>query len=101
MELIELEKTNQRRQMLLELTSMEIEEGMLKLEEERKKMEEERTQGEEPADCTMMTTDAEELVTKEAGMPRLQIMGVFTLCGLLTVLSWGNVTSILVVTAKA
>jgi hypothetical protein len=35
MELIELEKTIQRRKMLLDLTSREIEEGMLRLKEEK------------------------------------------------------------------
>jgi hypothetical protein len=31
----------------------------------------------------------------------LQIMGVFTLCGFLATLSWGGVTSVLVLTARA
>jgi hypothetical protein len=35
MKLIELEKTIQRRKMLLDLTSREIEEGMLRLKEEK------------------------------------------------------------------
>jgi hypothetical protein len=43
-ELIELEKTIWRRQKLLDLTSREIEEGMLKLEEEKRIMEERRAQ---------------------------------------------------------
>ncbi len=101
MELTELEKTIQRRQMLLDLTSKEIEEGMLRLEEEKKKIEERKIWEEEPANCTTMATEPEGLTTKEDGIPGLQIMGVFTLCGLLAALSCGGVTSILVATAKA
>jgi hypothetical protein len=44
MELIELEKTVRRRQMLPDLTSREVVESMHKLEVEKKKVEEERAQ---------------------------------------------------------
>jgi hypothetical protein len=101
MELIELEKTVWRRQMLLDLTSREIEEGMLKLKEEKEKMEVEKVQREEPANCTVVMTAPEKLVAGEARIPGLQVMGVFTLFGVLAALVWGGVTSILVVTPRA
>jgi hypothetical protein len=76
--------------MLLDLTSKEIEEGMLRLDEEKKKIEEKKIWEEEPANCTMMATEPEGLTTKEDGIPGLQIMGVFTLCGLLVAPGWGG-----------
>jgi hypothetical protein len=101
MELIELEKTIRRRQMLLDLMSREIEEGMLRLKEEKRIMEEKKMREEEPANYTMVAGEPEELTARRDGIPGLQIMGVFTLCGLLVALDWGGVTSILVATAKA
>jgi hypothetical protein len=63
-------------------------------------VEEERIR-EEPANCTMAMADPETLVAKEARVPGLQVMGVFTLCGLLAALGWGGLTGILVITTKA
>jgi hypothetical protein len=100
-ELIELEKTIRRRQKLLDLTSREIEEGMLKLEEEKKAMEKKKVQAEEQVNCTATGIEPESLTVKREGVPGLQIMGVFTLCGLLAPLGWGGLTSILVIMAKA
>ncbi len=48
-----------------------------------------------------MTTKSGELNAREGMISGLQIMGVFTLCGALATLSWGGVTSMLVMTAKA
>ncbi len=82
-ELIELEKTIRRRQKLLDLTSREIEEGMLKREEEKKKIEKKRAEVEEPINCTTTVIEPKSLTVKRKGVPGLQIMGVRTLCGLL------------------
>ncbi len=50
-----------------------------------------------------MTDEPEELTVRKDGIPGLQIMEVFTLCGLLAALGCkgGGVTSILVAMAKA
>jgi hypothetical protein len=103
MELIKLEKTIRRRQMLLDFTSKEMEEGMFRLEEEKKKIEEKKMQEEEPANCTMIASEPAGLTARKDGILGLQIMGVFTLCDLLAALGWGEwgVTSILVIMAKA
>jgi hypothetical protein len=82
-------KTIRRRQKLLDLISREIEEGMLKLEEEKKAKEKKRAQVDEPINCTMTVIEPESLTVKREGVPGLQIMGVFTLCGLLAALGWG------------
>lgn len=88
MELAELEKTVWRRQMLLDLTSGEIEEGLRKLEMEKGRMEEERTQAEESINCTETVNAPESQAT--ARISGLQVMGVFTLCDLLATLGWGD-----------
>jgi hypothetical protein len=49
----------------------------------------------------MAMADPETLVAKEARVPGLQVMGVFTRCGLLAALGWGGLTGILVITTKA
>jgi hypothetical protein len=49
----------------------------------------------------VVMTAPEKLVAGEARILGLQVMGVFTLCGVLAALVWGGVTSILVVTARA
>jgi hypothetical protein len=103
-ELIELEKTIRRRQKLIDLTSREIEDGILNLEEEKKAVEEKKAQAEqaeEPASCTVAMTEPERLTMRRGEVSGLQVIGVFTLCGLLATLGWGGVTSILVITAKA
>jgi hypothetical protein len=100
-ELIEREKTIRRRQMLLDLTSREIEEGMLKLKEEKEKMKEEKDQREEPTNCTETITVPEKLAAERAGILGLQVIGVFTLCSLLSALGWGGVTSTLIIAATA
>jgi chromosome segregation ATPase len=63
-ELIELEKTIRRRQKLLDLTSREIEEGMLKLEEEKMK-----AQVDELVNCTTQVIITESLTVKREGVP--------------------------------
>jgi hypothetical protein len=69
--------------------------------EEKQAEEERRAQAEEPTNCTMIVSEPVNLAVKKEGIPGLQIMEVFTLCGLLAALGWGGVTSILVVMAKA
>jgi chromosome segregation ATPase len=71
-ELIELEKTIRRRQKLLNLTSREIEEGMLKLMEEKKAEEERKAQVEESVNCTTPVIEPESLVVKQRGVSRIQ-----------------------------
>jgi hypothetical protein len=71
------------------------------LEKEREKIEEERVQLEEPVNCTEAVTAPEGLTTREAGITGLQVMGVFTLCGLLATLGWRGVTVPLIITSKA
>jgi hypothetical protein len=100
-ELIELEKTIRRRLILLDLTSREIEEGMLKLKEEKEKMKEEKDQREEPTNCTETITVPERLAAEGAGISGMQFMGVFTLCSLLAALGWGGMTSTLITAARA
>jgi hypothetical protein len=78
-ELIELEKTIRWRQKLIDLTSREIEDGILKLEEEKKAVEEKKAQAEEPANCTVAMTEPERLTTRRGEVSGLQVMGVFTL----------------------
>jgi hypothetical protein len=97
-ELIELEKTIQRRQMLLNLTSRVIGDGILKLEQEK---EARAGVAEKPPNCTVLLGEPRELATRKDVVFGLQMMGVFTLCGVLATLGWGGVTSILVITAKA
>ncbi len=80
MELVELEKTVRRIQMLLNLTSEEIEEGLCKLEMEKKRMDEERTHAEEPINCTVTVITPEGQAARGARISGLQVMGVFTLC---------------------
>jgi hypothetical protein len=100
-ELIEQEKTIRRRQKLLDLTSREIEEGKLKLEEEKKTMDKERVQADEPSNSMATVIEPESLTGKREGVPGWQIMGVFTLCGLLALLGCGGMTSMLDIMAKA
>jgi hypothetical protein len=90
MELVELEKTMRRRQMLLDLTSKEVEEGQRKLEVEKKRMEEERIHAREPINCMETVIIPEGQATRGSGILGLQVMGVFTLCGLLVALGWGE-----------
>ncbi len=52
-------------------------------------MEEKRAQVDEPINCTMTVNELESLTVKKEGVPGLQIMGVFTLYGLLAALGWG------------
>ncbi len=73
MELSEPKKTVRRRQMLLDFTSKEIEEGLRKLEMEKE---------------TVIAPEGQ--ARKGARMLGLQVMGVFTLCGLLATLGWGG-----------
>jgi hypothetical protein len=95
-----LEKTIRRRQMLLDLTSREVEENVHRLEAEKKKMEEDRVRMEEPANCTETIILPEEQVKKDSRMSGPKVMGVFTLCGLLASLGWGGVTSTLVIASR-
>jgi hypothetical protein len=44
---------------------------------------------------------SEGLTMNRGEIARLQVMGIFTLCGLLVTLGWGRVTSMLVISAKA
>jgi hypothetical protein len=95
-ELMELEKTIRRKQKLLDLTSRETEDGigMPKLEQEKKVVEEKRAQAElaeEPINCTAAMDESERLIMKRGEMSGLQVMGIFTLCGLLEILGWGGV----------
>ncbi len=76
--------------MLLDLMFKEIEEGMLKLKEEKRIVEEKKIREEEPANCTVIASEPEELTARKDGKPGLQIMAVFTLCGLLAALGWAG-----------
>jgi hypothetical protein len=97
-ELVELEKTIQQRQKLLDLMSRVIEDGIIKLGQEKKAQAE---LAEKPPNCRTVTGDSGELAARKDVVFGLQMMGVFTLCGVLATLSWGEVTSILVIMAKA
>jgi hypothetical protein len=59
-----------------------------------------RAKEKEPANCTENSTWPEGQVKKESRISGLQVMGVFTLYGLLASLVWGVVTSVLVITSK-
>jgi hypothetical protein len=100
-ELMELEKTIRRRQMLLDLTPREVEESVYKLEVVKKMMEEERIWSEEPANCTEMIIIPESQTRKESRISELKVMGMFILCSLLACLGWGGVTSTLIIASKA
>jgi hypothetical protein len=75
-ELAEMELTIRRRQMLLDLTSREVEESMHKLKDERERMKEERVRKEEPANCTENSIRLKEQVKKESRISGLKVMGV-------------------------
>jgi hypothetical protein len=70
-------------------------------EVEKKRMEEERIQAEEPINCTGTVIIPEGQATRGSGILGLQVMGVFTLCGLLAALGWGGVTGSLVIASRA
>ncbi len=67
---------------------------------EREKNDEVELADEGQPSCTMVTAKPGEINAGEGMIPGLQIMGVFALCGALMTLSWGGVTSMLVMTAK-
>ncbi len=98
MELMEIEETRQRRQRLFKVTSKIIEDGLLLLEH-GKSDRVELTKGQ--PNCPTVTAKSGELNAGEGMISGLQIMGVFALCSALMTLSWGGVTSMLVMTAKA
>jgi hypothetical protein len=64
-------------------------------------MKEDKEQWEEPINCTETITVPEKLAAEGAGILGLQVIGVFTLCGLLAALGWGGVTITLVIAARA
>jgi hypothetical protein len=54
----------------------------------------------EVPNCTTAVDKTGELNAREGAAFRLQIMGVFTLCGLLATLGWGGMTGLIVVISK-
>ncbi len=100
-ELTEVVKNIKRRQILLEITSREVEESMLRLAEEKKRMEEVRTRDEGLGNCTESPAHLERLKEKGVKVSGLKVMGVFTLCEVLATLGWEGVTGAVVATARA
>ncbi len=98
-ELADMGMTIRRKQMLLDITSREVEECMHRVKAERERMEEEQIKEEKPTNCTESPTWQEKQVKKELRISGLKVTGVFTLCGLIASLGWGGVTSVLVITA--
>jgi hypothetical protein len=54
----------------------------------------------EMPNCTTTAGESGELNAREGVAFRLQIMGVFMLCGLLATLGWGGMTGLIVLTSK-
>jgi hypothetical protein len=97
MEVLRMRAVDRQKQKLYNLTSKVIEDALRKLEHEKATQAELR---EEAPNCTTTTAELGEFNVREGVALRLQIMGVFTLCGFLATLGWGGMTSILVLTAK-
>jgi hypothetical protein len=55
----------------------------------------------EVPNCTAVIDKAGELNAREEIAFGLQIMGVFTLCGLLAILGWGGLTGLIIAISKA
>jgi hypothetical protein len=97
-ELSRMRAVDQHKQKLYDLTLKVIENALRKLENEKGAQMEFR---EGSPNCTTMATDLGEFNAREGVAFGLQIMGVFTLCGFLATLGWGEMTSVLVLTATA
>jgi hypothetical protein len=97
MEVLKMKAVDRRRQKLYDLTSKVIEDALHKLEHEKATQAELH---EEAPNCTTTAAELGEFNAREGEAFRLQIMGVFTLCGFLATLGWGGMTSVLVLTAK-
>jgi hypothetical protein len=69
------------------LTSKVIKSSILELEEEKKAQ---IGVAEKPPNCTAVLSELRELAARKDVMLGLQIMGVFTLCGVLATLGWGG-----------
>ncbi len=64
-----------------------IKSSILELEEEKKAQ---IGVAEKPPNCTAVLSELRELAARKDVMLGLQIMGVFTLCGVLATLGWGG-----------
>jgi hypothetical protein len=64
-------------------------------------MEEETIQAQESINCTETVIIPEGRAMRVSRISGLQVMGVFTLCGLLTALDWGGVTGSLIIGSRS